>query len=122
MINAGKQGSFEGIVAQETDVTRRLDDAYNAVLLQAIKLRTARADAINATVANESRIGFITMAAAFVAALLLTLLTFVFLRRVVSNPLRQSVTRIAHIAQGDLTAPMEAHGRSEIACCCTTCS
>ncbi len=33
MINAGKQGSFEWIIAQETDVTRKLDNAYNEVLL-----------------------------------------------------------------------------------------
>ena len=47
MIESAKQGSFEGIVAQETDVTRKLDDAYNAVLLKAIKIRTDRAEAIN---------------------------------------------------------------------------
>ncbi|WP_313570754.1 methyl-accepting chemotaxis protein [Pantoea piersonii] len=114
MINAGKQGSFEGIIAQETDVTRKLDNAYNEVLLQAIKLRTQRADAINAAAEHQSRLGFIAMAVAFVAALLLTLVTFIFLRRVVINPLRQSVTRIERIAQGDLTAPPEPHGRSEI--------
>ncbi|UVC27915.1 methyl-accepting chemotaxis protein [Pantoea sp. SOD02] len=114
MIESAKQGSFEGIVAQETDVTRKLDDAYNAVLLKAIKIRTDRAEAINAAAAHQSRVGFIAMAIAFVAALVLVLLTFVFLRRVVINPLRQSVDRIEHIAQGDLTAPEQAYGRSEI--------
>jgi len=114
MIESAKQGSFEGIVAQETDVTRKLDDAYNAVLLKAIKIRTDRAEAINAEAAHQSRIGFIAMAVAFVAALLLVLLTFVFLRRVVITPLRQSVDRIERIAQGDLTAPEQAYGRSEI--------
>ncbi|WP_313686195.1 methyl-accepting chemotaxis protein [Pantoea sp.] len=114
MIDSAKQGSFEGIIAQETDVTRKLDDAYNAVLLKAIKIRTDRADAINAMAAHQSRIGFIAMAAAFAAALVLVLLTFLFLRRVVINPLRQSVARIERIAQGDLTAPEQHWGRSEI--------
>ncbi|MDU4748477.1 methyl-accepting chemotaxis protein-3 (ribose and galactose sensor receptor) [Pantoea sp. AN62] len=114
MINAGKQGSFEGIIAQETDVTRKLDADYNAVLLKAIKIRTDRANAITAEANHQSRIGFIAMAVAFGAALLLVLLTFVFLRRVVINPLRQSVSRIERIAQGDLTAPPLPHGRSEI--------
>ena len=114
MIESAKQGSFEGIVAQETDVTRKLDDAYNAVLLKAVEIRTDRAEAINAAAAHQSRVGFIAMAVAFAAALLLVLLTFVFLRRVVINPLRQSVQRIERIAQGDLTAPEQAYGRSEI--------
>ena len=114
MINAAKQGSFETIIAQEIDVTRKLDDAYNEVLLKAIKIRTARAEAINAQAAQQSRISFIAMAAAFLAALVLTLMTFIFLRRVVIVPLRQSVARIERIAQGDLTSAPQPHGRSEI--------
>ena len=114
MINAGKQGSFEGIIAQETDVTRKLDDDYNAVLLKAIKIRTDRANAITAEADRQSRIGFISMAVAFSAALVLVLMTFVFLRRVVINPLRQSVLRIERIAQGDLTSAPLPCGRSEI--------
>lgn len=114
MINAGKQGSFEGIIAQETDVTRKLDADYNAVLLKAIKIRTDRANAITAEANQQTRVGFIAMAVAFGAALVLVVLTFVFLRRVVINPLRQSVSRIEQIAQGDLTAPPLPHGRSEI--------
>ncbi|MGK3144323.1 methyl-accepting chemotaxis protein [Pantoea sp. C2G6] len=114
MINAGKQGSFEGIIAQETDVTRKLDADYNAVLLKAIQIRTERAKAINAEADHQSRIGFIAMAVAFSAALVLVLMTFVFLRRVVINPLRQSVGHIERIAQGDLTSPPVPHGRSEI--------
>ncbi|THB85110.1 methyl-accepting chemotaxis protein [Pantoea allii] len=114
MIEAGKQGSFEGIIAQETDVTRKLDEDYNAVLLKAIKIRTDRANAINAEADQQSRIGFISMAVAFSAALVLVLMTFVFLRRVVINPLRQSVIRIERIAQGDLTSAPLPFGRSEI--------
>ena len=114
MIDSGKQGSFEGIIAQETDVTRKLDDEYNAVLLKAIKIRTDRANAITAEADQQSRIGFISMAVAFSAALVLVLLTFVFLRRVVISPLRQSVLRIERIAQGDLTSAPLPFGRSEI--------
>jgi len=114
MIDAGKQGSFESIIAQETDTTRKLDNAYNAVLVKAIKLRDIRSDFINAKAAEQSRIGFISMGGAFVAALVLVLLTFVFLRRVVITPLRKSVAHIERIAQGDLTAPSVPHGRNEI--------
>jgi methyl-accepting chemotaxis protein-3 (ribose and galactose sensor receptor) len=114
MINAAKQGSFEGIIGQEMDVTRKLDAAYNAVLLKAIKIRTERASAINEEAEHHSHLGFIAMAVAFITALILVLLTFVFLRHVVINPLRQSVSRIERIAQGDLTAPSLPHGSSEI--------
>ncbi len=36
MVQSAKQGSFEGVIAQETDITRKLDDSYNEVLLKAI--------------------------------------------------------------------------------------
>ena len=114
MIESARQGSFEGIVAQETDVTRKLDDAYNALLLKAIKIRTERAEAINAEAAHQARLGFIAMAAAFAAALVLVGLTFIFLRRIIINPLRQSVVRIERIARGDLTAADVPCGRNEI--------
>ncbi|WP_338574602.1 methyl-accepting chemotaxis protein [Erwinia billingiae] len=114
MVKSAKDGSFEGVIAQETDYTRKFDDAYNAVLLKAIAIRTQRADAINKQAESQTRLGFIMMAAAFAAALLLTLATFIFLRRVVITPLRQAVERIEHISRGDLTAPLQNWGRSEI--------
>jgi methyl-accepting chemotaxis protein-3 (ribose and galactose sensor receptor) len=114
MVKSAKDGSFEGVIAQETDYTRKFDDAYNAVLLKAIAIRTQRADAINKQAEAQTRLGFIMMAAAFAAALLLTLATFIFLRRVVITPLRQAVERIEHISRGDLTAPLQNWGRSEI--------
>ncbi|KGT96030.1 chemotaxis protein [Erwinia typographi] len=114
MVKSAKDGSFEGVIAQETDYTRKLDDAYNAVLLKAIAIRTQRADMINQEAAAQTRLGFIMMACAFAAALLLTLTTFIFLRRVVITPLRQAVDRIEHISRGDLTAPLQSWGRSEI--------
>ena len=114
MLKSAKDGSFEGVIAQETDNTRRFDDAYNAILLKAIAIRTQRADAINQAATAQTRLGFIMMACAFGAALLLTLATFIFLRRVVITPLRQAVDRIEHISRGDLTAPLQSWGRSEI--------
>jgi methyl-accepting chemotaxis protein-3 (ribose and galactose sensor receptor) len=114
MVKSAKDGSFEGVIAQETDYTRKFDDAFNAVLLKAIAIRTQRADAINKEAAEQTRLGFIMMACAFAAALLLTLATFIFLRRVVITPLRQAVERIEHISRGDLTAPLQSWGRSEI--------
>lgn len=114
MVKSAKDGSFEGVIAHETDYTRKLDDAYNAILLKAIAIRTQRADAINKQAAAQTRLGFIMMACAFAAALLLTLATFIFLRRVVITPLRQAVDRIEHISRGDLTAPLQSWGRSEI--------
>ncbi len=75
--------------------------------MQAIKLRTQRADAINARAEQQSRIGFIAMATVFVAAL--ALVTFVFLRRVLIGPLRQSVARIegAVASMEELTATVK---------------
>ena len=107
MIESARQGSFEGIVAQETDVN-------NELRLKAIKIRTERAEAINAEAAHQARLGFIAMAAAFAAALVLVGLTFIFLRRIIINPLRQSVVRIERIARGDLTAADVPCGRNEI--------
>ena len=91
MLKSAGDGSFEGVIAQETDYTRKLDDAYNEVLFKAIKLRTERSDGLNEQAAAQTRLGFIMMAAAFGLALLLTLATFIFLRRVVITPLRQAV-------------------------------
>ncbi|WP_414146994.1 methyl-accepting chemotaxis protein [Erwinia sp. BNK-24-b] len=114
MIKNAQAGSFESVLSRETDVTRNLDDAYNAVLLKAIAIRTQRATAINARAEAQTRMGFIMMASAFAAALLLTLATFIFLRRVVIAPLRNAVDRIERISHGDLTATPQSWGRSEI--------
>ncbi|AXU95567.1 methyl-accepting chemotaxis protein [Erwinia persicina] len=114
MVKSASDGSFEGVIAQETDYTRKLDDAYNELLFKAIKLRTERAEGLNAAAKSQTHFGFIMMAGAFGLALLLTLATFIFLRRVVITPLRQAVERIEHISRGDLTAPLQSWGRSEI--------
>ena len=114
MIDSARQGSFEGVIAQETDVTRKLDDAYNAVLLKAIKIRTDRAEEINVQAQQQSRLGFIMMGGAFAVALVITFITFIFLRHIIINPLQKAVGRIEQIASGDLTAPMVPWGRNEI--------
>ncbi|WP_075183534.1 methyl-accepting chemotaxis protein [Pantoea sp. 1.19] len=114
MIAAARQGSFEGVISQETAQTNTLDDAFTALMHKAVAIRDDRARTINARAHAEARLGYIMMAAAFLAAALLTALTFLFLRRVVIHPLRDTVTRIEHIAQGDLTASPIRWGRSEI--------
>ena len=114
MVQSAKQGSFEGVIAQETDITRKLDDSYNEVLLKAIQIRTARAEAINQQATAQSHLGYLIMGLAFAVALVLTLMTFIFLRRVVIQPLHQAGESIARIAAGDLTALPRRWGRGEI--------
>ncbi|MFU9137945.1 methyl-accepting chemotaxis protein [Erwinia tasmaniensis] len=114
MVKSAKDGSFEGVIAQETDNTRKLDDAYNEILLRAIKIRTLRSEHINQVAQAKTHLSFIMMACAFAAALLLTLATFIFLRRIVITPLRQAVDRIERISHGDLTVPLQQWGKSEI--------
>ena len=114
MLESARQGSFEGVIAHETDVTRKLDDQYYDLLVKAIKIRNQRAEAINLEAHQHSRLGFMMMASAFALALLLTLITFILLRRVMITPLRQALSRIELIAQGDLTAEMQNWGRNEI--------
>ncbi len=114
MVKSAKDGSFEGVIAQETDNTRKMDDAYNEILLKAIKIRTQRSEHINQIAQAQTHLSFIMMACAFGAALLLTLATFVFLRRIIITPLRQAVDRIERISHGDLTVPLQQWGNSEI--------
>lgn len=119
MVKSAKDGSFESVITRETDFTGGLDNAYNAVLLKAIAIRTQRAAAISDRAEAQTRLGFLMMASAFGAALLLTLVTFIFLRRVVIAPLRQAVQRIERISHGDLTEPPQSWGRSEIGMLCS---
>ncbi|PKH24787.1 methyl-accepting chemotaxis protein [Enterobacterales bacterium CwR94] len=114
MIESANQGSFEGVIAHETEKTRQLDDQFYKILLEAVAIRTERAQAINQSAQAEARLGYLMMAIAFAAAVVLTLLTFVFLRRVVITPLRQIVARIEQFAQGNLTGHEQLWGRSEI--------
>ncbi len=114
MMKYARNGMFEAIINHENDLARRLDADYNAVLLKAINLRTERANALSVEAKARTRLSVIVMAGAFAVALLMTIITFVLLRRVVIAPLQQAAARIEHIAGGDLTQPDRACGRSEI--------
>ncbi|AXF76120.1 Tar ligand binding domain-containing protein [Erwinia tracheiphila] len=50
MVKSARDGSFEGVISQETDFSRKLDDAYSDFLQKAIAIRVQRSDAINSTV------------------------------------------------------------------------
>ena len=60
------------------------------------------------------QLGVMFMIGAFALALVLTLMTFVVLRRTVIRPLQRAAQRIEQIAAGDLTVQDEPTGRSEI--------
>ena len=114
MLKYAKNGMFEAIINHENETARPLDDAYNAVLLKAIKIRTERANALTAQAHTRTRLGLIFMFGAFGLALALAVITFVVLRRTVISPLQRAAARIENIAKGDLTLPDEPTGRSEI--------
>ncbi|HCA7855596.1 methyl-accepting chemotaxis protein [Enterobacter hormaechei] len=114
MLKYAKNGMFEAIINHENETARPLDDAYNAVLLKAIKIRTERANALTAQAHTRTRLGLMYMFGAFGLALALAVITFVVLRRTVIKPLQRAATRIENIAKGDLTMPDEPTGRSEI--------
>ncbi|ELG3572092.1 Tar ligand binding domain-containing protein [Salmonella enterica] len=92
----------------------RAVNAYNHVLLKAIELRTERARLLSEQAYQRTRLGMMFMIGAFTLALVLTLMTFMVLRRTVIQPLQQSASRIERIAAGDLTMADEPTGRSEI--------
>jgi methyl-accepting chemotaxis protein-3 (ribose and galactose sensor receptor) len=114
MVKFAKNGMFEAIINHENETARPLDDAYNAVLLKAIKIRTDRASALTAQAHTRTQLGLMFMVGAFALALVLTAMTFVVLRRTVINPLQRAATRIENIAKGDLTMPDDPTSRSEI--------
>ncbi|EBP1414814.1 methyl-accepting chemotaxis protein [Salmonella enterica] len=114
MLNFAKNGMFEAIINHENEQAKQLDAAYNHVLLKAIELRTERARLLSEQAYQRTRLGMMFMIGAFTLALVLTLMTFMVLRRTVIQPLQQSASRIERIAAGDLTMADEPTGRSEI--------
>lgn len=114
MLKYAKNGMFEAIINHENEEARPLDAAYNEILLKAVDIRTARANELSAAAQKRSQTGIIIMVVAFGVALLLTLMTFVVLRRTVINPLQRTACRIEMIAKGDLTMADEPTGRSEV--------
>ncbi|HFD7283075.1 TPA: methyl-accepting chemotaxis protein, partial [Salmonella enterica subsp. enterica] len=114
MLKFAKNGMFEAIINHENEQAKQLDAAYNHVLLKAIELRTERARLLSEQAYQRTRLGMMFMIGAFTLALVLTLMTFMVLRRTVIQPLQQSASRIERIAAGDLTMADEPTGRSEI--------
>ncbi|EGG6832957.1 HAMP domain-containing protein [Salmonella enterica] len=114
MLKFAKNGMFEAIINHENEQAKQLDAAYNHVLLKAIELRTERARLLSEQAYQRTRLGMMFMIGAFTLALVLTLMTFMVLRRTVIQPLQQSASRIERIAEGDLTMADEPTGRSEI--------
>ncbi|MBM7353227.1 methyl-accepting chemotaxis protein [Lelliottia amnigena] len=114
MLKYAKNGMFEAIINHENESARPLDDAYNEVLLKAIKIRTDRANLLTSAAHKRTQQGLMFMVGAFVLALVLTAMTFVALRRTVIIPLQRAARRIELIAKGDLTMADDLTGRSEI--------
>lgn len=114
MLKFAKNGMFEAIINHGNEQAKQLDAAYNHVLLKAIELRTERARLLSEQAYQRTRLGMMFMIGAFTLALVLTLMTFMVLRRTVIQPLQQSASRIERIAAGDLTMADEPTGRSEI--------
>ncbi|MBJ9161505.1 Tar ligand binding domain-containing protein [Citrobacter farmeri] len=114
MLKYAKNGMFEAIINHESEHARQLDDSYNKVLLKAIELRMARANQLSEQAHQRTQLGMMFMIGAFGLALLLTLMTFIVLRRTVIKPLQHAAQRIEQIAAGDLTMQDEPTGRSEI--------
>ncbi|HBU8848495.1 methyl-accepting chemotaxis protein [Citrobacter sp. Cs237] len=114
MLKYAKNGMFEAIINHESEQARQLDDNYNKILLKAIEIRTARATHLSEQAHQRTRLGVMFMIGAFALALVLTLMTFIVLRRTVIRPLQHAAQRIEQIAAGDLTMQDEPTGRSEI--------
>ncbi|WP_230351441.1 methyl-accepting chemotaxis protein [Lelliottia sp. WAP21] len=114
MLKYAKNGMFEAIINHENESARPLDEAYNDVLLKAIKIRTDRANALTSAAHTRTQLGLMFMVGAFALALVLTAITFVVLRRTVIHPLQRAARRIELIAKGDLTLADDLTGRSEI--------
>ena len=114
MLKYAKNGMFEAIINHENEEARPLDDAYNEVLLKAVKIRTDRANLLTEQAHTRTQLGLMFMVGAFGLALVLTVITFMVLRRTVINPLQRAARRIEHIAKGDLTLADDLTGRSEI--------
>ena len=114
MLESAKQAHFEEVISQEAETVRNLDLANNTPLLAAIAYRTETANAINDKAQRNAVLGYTLMAGGFLLALVLTLITYLVMRKVIINPLNRLVTRIQKISEGDLTQPGQSNGRNEI--------
>ncbi|WJV53376.1 methyl-accepting chemotaxis protein [Prodigiosinella aquatilis] len=111
---AARNGEFEGLIELETTTVRQLDDNYTVPVRKEISYLTSYVAQINDIASRNSRLGYIFMASAFAAAILLAILIYFVIRRVILAPINTLVTRIQKIAEGDLTLPPVTFGRNEI--------
>ncbi|EQB1044408.1 methyl-accepting chemotaxis protein Trg [Escherichia coli] len=116
MLKYAKNGMFEAIINHESEQIRPLDNAYTDILNKAVKIRSTRANQLAEQAHQRTRLGGMFMIGAFVLALVMTLITFMVLRRIVIRPLQHAAQRIEKIASGDLTMNDEPAGRNEIGC------
>ncbi|EFL3766369.1 methyl-accepting chemotaxis protein Trg [Escherichia coli] len=114
MMKYAKNGMFEAIINHESEQIRTLDNAYTDILNKAVKIRSTRANQLAELAHQRTRLGGMFMIGAFVLALVMTLITFMVLRRIVIRPLQHAAQRIEKIASGDLTMKDEPAGRNEI--------
>ena len=114
MLKYAKNGMFEAIINHESEQIRPLDNAYTDILSKAVKIRSTRANQLAELAHQRTRLGGMFMIGAFVLALVMTLITFMVLRRIVIRPLQHAAQRIEKIASGDLTMNDEPAGRNEI--------
>ena len=103
MLKYAKNGMFEAIINHESEQIRPLDNAYTDILNKAVKIRSTRANQLAELAHQRTRLGGMFMIGAFVLALVMTLITFMVLRRIVIRPLQHAAQRIEKIASGDLT-------------------
>ncbi len=104
MLKYAKNGMFEAIINHESEQIRPLDNAYTDILNKAVKIRSTRANQLAELAHQRTRLGGMVM----------TLITFMVLRRIVIRPLQHAAQRIEKIASGDLTMNDEPAGRNEI--------
>lgn len=114
MLKYAKNGMFEAIINHESEQIRTLDNSYTHILNKAVEIRSARANHLAEQAHQRTRLGVMFMIGAFMLALVMTLMTFIVLRRIVIRPLQHAAQRIEQIAGGDLTMNDEPTGRSEI--------
>lgn len=114
MMASAKDGLFEEVLSHEAEEVRVLDTNYNKPLLDAVAYRTERAQQLNQIAGDNATLGYALMGASFGIALLLSFLTFTFLRGALIRPMNALVARIQRIAQGDLTQRAVNYGSNEI--------
>ncbi len=114
MLESARQAHFEEVISQEAETVRGLDESNNIPLLAAIAYRTDTANKINQAAQSDARLGYLLMGGGFALAFVLTIVTYIVMRKVIITPINRLVSHIQKIAEGDLTQPADAAGRNEI--------